>query len=129
MIASRNDIVITSPHELHIPMPLEKLEVAYEIELLWAHFELRQADHLGQVSLPIAPIQRRDRHAPKTCGRIILSLLAGKIVERDRPHALAADYDLLRFQIARRRERIDSGESQGQRPGLNRSLYPQHLLF
>src|SRR5438874_13391636 len=109
MIASRNDIVITSPHKLHIPMLLQKFEIAHKIELLWAHFELRQADHLGQVSLPIAPIQRRDRHAPKTGGRIVLSLLAGKIVERDRPHALAAYDDLLRFQITRRRDRIDSG--------------------
>src|SRR5207249_9589284 len=93
--------------ELNVPVLLEELEIADEIERLRTHFQLGEPNHLSQVALPVAPVQRRHGHAPKGRGRKALALLARQVVERDGAHAFSSHYDLLGLVIARRRERLD----------------------
>src|SRR5882724_10304902 len=92
-----------SPQKLHVSAFLQEIEVTYEIEILRSHLELGEANDLRQIALPIAPVQRRNRRAPERCGRPVLALLAGQIVQCDRAHALAPYHDLFRFEPARRR--------------------------
>src|SRR6185369_2698346 len=118
-----------SPYKLYIPVLLEEFEVPHEIELLRAHFEFRESNHLRQVSLPITPVQRRDGYAPEGGRRILLSLLSRQIVQCDGPHPFAADDNLLRFAVARRRDRLNPAEPHACGAVLNRPLQPVLLLF
>ena len=52
-------------HELYVPVLFEESKIAEEVEVLRAHLELRQADHLSQIALTVAPIQGRGGHAPE----------------------------------------------------------------
>ena len=44
-------------HKIYVAVFLQKFEVAHEVELLWSHFQLGQANDLRQVPFAIAPVE------------------------------------------------------------------------
>src|SRR5262249_14932560 len=117
-----------SPHELDVALFLEELEVTDEVELLRTHLELGKSDHLGEIPLTVAPVERRDRRSQKGCRREVLAFYPRKVVEGDRAHTLAAHDDLLGFRVARRYQRCNRADAECGGTIADRALEP-HLLL
>jgi len=94
-------------YELNVSVSLQKSEIADEIESLRPHFEIREADHLGQVPLAIAPVQSRYRDAPESSRGITFALILRQVVQRDRSQPFAAHHNALGLTIFRGHGRLN----------------------
>src|SRR5258708_6867534 len=109
-------------------MLFEEFEVSYEIKILRTHLESREADHVGEVPLAVAPVERGHRHSPEPRSWVALPLVLRQVVECYRSQPLPPNHDTFRLRVPRGCYWLDRACAQGHGAITHRAREPRFLL-
>jgi len=122
--------ILLAFHKLDVAVVAQKTEIAHKVEVGCTLFQARQVNHLGQVAMPVAPVEGGDGNQVPSARGISLPLIPRKVVERNGAEALALHHNSRRHAGfgTRRDRRLDrSRDAEALRPFCNRHSNPLRL--